>query len=231
VRAVDDLERSYRRWLRWYPHSFRAEHEEEMLAVLVSTAPPGRRHPEPMERVNLLLSAASVWTRPRIARSDRAMHLALRFMWLGAGVELAVSLMVWATSGNIRSAILTKDPHYSSAQWHAETTGRLEPLAIVAGAFVLIWLWLAWANGRGHRWAKIAFALLFIETTFSLLHGLDQGSATYARQDLIAGILLWVIELSAVIALIHSELGRFAVARTRTLALPARPTVPTEELF
>lgn len=30
-----DLERTYRRRLRWYPRAFRRGHEEEVLAVLV----------------------------------------------------------------------------------------------------------------------------------------------------------------------------------------------------
>lgn len=33
-----DLERGYRRWLRWYPKSFRREHEAEILAVLMAGA-------------------------------------------------------------------------------------------------------------------------------------------------------------------------------------------------
>ena len=31
-----DLEHGYRRWLRWYPKSFRREHEAEILAVLLA---------------------------------------------------------------------------------------------------------------------------------------------------------------------------------------------------
>jgi len=33
-----DLERGYRRWLRWYPQAFRREHEAEMLGVLLALA-------------------------------------------------------------------------------------------------------------------------------------------------------------------------------------------------
>ncbi len=30
------LERGYRRWLRWYPKTFRREHETEVLTVLMA---------------------------------------------------------------------------------------------------------------------------------------------------------------------------------------------------
>ena len=33
--AAGDLECGYRRWLRWYPRSFRREHEAEILGVLM----------------------------------------------------------------------------------------------------------------------------------------------------------------------------------------------------
>jgi hypothetical protein len=42
----DPLERRYRRWLALYPRSFRAEHEEEMIAVLMQRADPGQRRPK-----------------------------------------------------------------------------------------------------------------------------------------------------------------------------------------
>jgi hypothetical protein len=47
------LERRYRRWLSLYPASFRAEHEEEMVAVLMQGAEPDQRHPRPHEVTDL----------------------------------------------------------------------------------------------------------------------------------------------------------------------------------
>jgi hypothetical protein len=226
---VRELERSYRRWLRYYPRSFREEHEEEMLTILVASVAPGRRRPEAMECLDLLVSALVVWVRPRIPRSDRSTRLAVRLMLLGAAVELAVSLIVWATLGEVRAAIVARNPGYTSGQWHAEVGGTLEPLAIAAGAFVVVWLWMAWANGRGRRWAKIVFTLLLVETTFSLLHGLYQGSATYAPQDLAAGVLLWIVELSAVIVLCHGELRRRVAAQSLSVTTLPRLALPADE--
>lgn len=47
------LERRYRRWLALYPKSFRAEHEEEMVAVLMQTADPDQTRPTAREATDL----------------------------------------------------------------------------------------------------------------------------------------------------------------------------------
>jgi hypothetical protein len=40
-----ELERRYRRLLGFYPRTFRAQHEQEMLVVLMACARDGRRRP------------------------------------------------------------------------------------------------------------------------------------------------------------------------------------------
>ena len=47
------LERRYRRWLALYPKSFRAEREDEMVAVLIQSADPDQRRPRAREAANL----------------------------------------------------------------------------------------------------------------------------------------------------------------------------------
>ena len=47
------LERRYRRWLALYPKSFRAEREDEMVAVLIQGAGPDQTRPRPREAANL----------------------------------------------------------------------------------------------------------------------------------------------------------------------------------
>jgi hypothetical protein len=81
------------------------------------------------------------------------------------------------------------------------------------GAAVGVWLWMAWANGRGHRWALVVFAMFFGVNVVSLFSGLTQGSATYARADLIAGSVLCLVALAAVV-LISTE-GPALTACTR----------------
>ena len=193
-----DLERGYRRWLRWYPRSFRREHEAEILAVLLAGAREGQRRPEPTECLDLLRSALWMRLRPSMPRSNRAVFAAIKLMYLGAVTELAALITILATIGDVRSNVLSADPGLTEGEWHAVVAGQLGPTAIAAGLAVGFWLWMAWAIGRGHRWARTAFACFFALNVFGLLSGLIHGSAVYARPDLAIGIVLCLVELAAV---------------------------------
>jgi hypothetical protein len=60
----EGLERRYRRLLAWYPAVHRAEHEEEMLGVLLAAAREGQRRPRPGEAANLIGGALKIRLRP-----------------------------------------------------------------------------------------------------------------------------------------------------------------------
>ncbi len=202
-----DLERGYRRWLRWYPQAFRREHEAEMLGVLLAGARAGQRRPALMECLDLLRGALWMRLRPRVPRSDRSVVTAVRLMYLGAVVELAVALTIVATIGNVRSNVAKRYPGLTAGQWHVVVIGQLEPLAVTAGIAVGFWLWMAWSIGRGRRWARIAFALFVGLNTWSLLNGLAGGSAVYARPDLAVASALWLVELAAVALLFRVKMA------------------------
>jgi hypothetical protein len=197
-----DLERGYRRLLRWYPKTFRREHEAEILSVLMAGAREGQRRPEVMECVDLVRGALRMHLRPSVPRSDRFVFTAVRLMYLGAVLELATALTILATIGDVRANLAHRNQAPTDIEWHAVVAGQLEPTAVAAGVAVGFWLWMAWALGRRHSWARIAFAIFFGVNTFSLLDGLAHGSAMYARVDLVIGIALWLVELAAVTLLI-----------------------------
>jgi hypothetical protein len=207
------LEQSYQRWLRCYPKAFRQEHGAEILAVLMDSADASERPPTLVDRLDLLRSALWLRLRPRIPRSDRSMCAAIKLMWIGAIVELAVAITVFGTTGDVRSSIISRNPGLTQAQWHAEVTGQLDHLIVAASIAVGFWLLMALANGRRQRWARVAFALFFGLNTYSLLTGLAAGSATYARADLVAGTVLWLVELTALVLIFDKELRRLAVLR------------------
>jgi hypothetical protein len=193
-----DLEGGYRRWLRWYPKTFRREHEAEILGVLMAGAREGQRRPEPMECLDLIGSSLRMRLRTRVPRSRRSVFTAVRLMYVGAVVQLATAITIAATIGDVKSNVATKNPGLTEIEWQAVVASQVEPKAVAAGIAVGFWLWMAWSTGRGHRWARIAFGIFFGLTTFSLLDGLAQGSAVYARADLAVGIVLWLVELAAV---------------------------------
>jgi hypothetical protein len=202
-----DLERGYRRWVRWYPKAFRREHESEILAVLLTGARAGQRRPAPRECLDLLRSALWMRLGPRVPRSNRAAFVAVKLMCVGAVVELAAAVTILVTIGDVRSKVVERSPGLTEREWQAIVAGQLAPVAVAAGIAVGFWLWTAWAIGRGHRWARIAFAGFFALNTVALLRGLIQGSAVYAPLDLAIGSVLWLVELAAVAYIFHMRLG------------------------
>ena len=64
------LEQGYRRLLGWYPRAFRREHADEMLAVLLASAPEGQRRPGLAESADLLWSALKMRLRGPGPASD-----------------------------------------------------------------------------------------------------------------------------------------------------------------
>jgi hypothetical protein len=73
-----------------------------------------------------------------------------------------------------------------------------------------LWLWLAWANGRGYHWARPAFAAFFCALTTGLFFGLGEGggedAVPYTWADIIATTVLWLTGLTAIV-LIFSEMA------------------------
>lgn len=68
----NDLERRYRRWLRWYPASFRREYEAEILGVLMAGAREGQRRPELLECLDLMTNGLRMRLRPAAPRPARS---------------------------------------------------------------------------------------------------------------------------------------------------------------
>jgi hypothetical protein len=176
VTGTDDLERQYRRWLRWYPKSFRREYEDEILGVLLACAQAGQRRPGLLECLDLVTNALRMRVRPTQPRSERWARTAAWVMYIGALVELAAVVTILATTGDVAANLVGRNPGYPDAHWQAVVEGEVEGVALAAGIAVACWLGLAWAIGRGHRWARIAFAIFFGVNVMSLLDGLAKGS-------------------------------------------------------
>ena len=201
--AAADLERAYRRWLRWYPKAFRREHEAEVLGVLMAGAREGQRSPGPMECLDLVRGAMRMRLRPHLPRSDRVGHAAVRLMYLGAVLDLVAACTIVATLGEVKAQVVAQDPGLTGTEWQAIVSGQLEPKALAAGVAVGCWVWMAWAIGRGRRWPRIAFVIFFGLNTASLVDGLAGGSAVFAGTDLAIGLVLWSVELAVLALVLH----------------------------
>jgi hypothetical protein len=197
------LERGYRRVLACYPKAFRRESEEEILAVLLATAGEGQGRVGLAESADLIKGAIKMHL--GLSRSPRPVRNAVRLMCLGAVLTLAVLVTVLVTLGGVRSAAAHD---LAAGQWPTVMLTQVGPWLASAPIGAGLWLWLAWANGRGYHWARPAFVAFFCVLTVVVFFGLGEGGGEdalpYTWADLIAAALPWLAGAAAAL-LISSE--------------------------
>ncbi|HUL28696.1 MAG TPA: hypothetical protein VLW44_23315 [Streptosporangiaceae bacterium] len=138
------------------------------------------------------------------SRPPATVVAASRLMYAGAALELAALITIVVTAGSVRSAVLAAHP----AQWHAvliHITGDEIGAPIAIG----LWLWLAWASGRGYDWARLVFTAFFGLMTLSLLNALAGHGLVYARADVTAGLALWLVALAAIVLIFSKKSNRY----------------------
>ena len=200
---MSQLERGYRRVLACYPKAFRRESGEEILAVLMATAGEGQRRVGLAESADLIMGALRMHF--GLSRSPRPVRNAVRLMCLGAVLTLAVLVTVLVTLGGVRPAAAHD---LAAGQWPTVMLTQVGPWLASAPIGAGLWLWLAWANGRGYHWARPAFVAFFCVLTVVVFFGLGEGGGEdalpYTWADLIAAALPWLAGAAAAL-LISSE--------------------------
>ena len=133
----------------------------------------------------------------------RSVKTAVRLMYAGAALDAIGVILGLATIGTLKSDIVK----HSKKQLTATQIHGIEVISIV-GTVVIgliaigIWLWMAWANGKGRNWARIVSAVLFGIDTLSLLLSFTRANVAGA---LILGVLVWLVGLGAVILIYNKE--------------------------
>jgi hypothetical protein len=209
------LERGYRRLLACYPRAFRRENEEEILAVLMACAQDGQTRPTLEACADLVKGAVRMRLRPRPGQ-PRTVFAAVRLMYAGALAELAALITIVATAGSVRSAVMHSYPAAAhGAAVHLVVDETFAPIIIA------LWLWLAWATGRRKDPARLAFAALFGLISLSILGAFAEDAAIYAPADLIAGGMLWLVALAALVLIFTPASNRYFRPEAAAVAHPA----------
>ena len=186
----EHLERAYRRLLAWYPRAFRRENEQEILAVLIASAPPGQRRPGLAEAADLIRSGLWLRLRPSVPRSARTVRAAVKLMYAGAAVSTVNLVILLALIGDIKVSQLLNTPFITvSIAW------SLAPLAL--------WLWMARETGRGRNWARIVSTVLFGAATLDLtgpfgLPGIRVSLVPVVAASTIIPVLYWLVGAAVV---------------------------------
>jgi hypothetical protein len=198
----EELERAYRRLVACYPRSFRRENEEELVAVLLATAPDGQRRPGIAESADLIRGAVKM--RMGLSRTPHTVLNAVRLMYLGAVVELGLLVTVLLTEDSIRAAVLHRYPQLTAAELGGlNTVFTIDTVGCSVAA--LLWLWVAWATGKGSQLARIVAISCFALSTVGIIINLANEDMLYAPAAMIGAFALWLIGLAAIVNLLRRQ--------------------------
>jgi len=202
MNSMPELERGYRRLVACYPRSFRKENEEEIVAVLLATALPGQRRPGIAESFDLLRGAARM--RMGLTRAPQSVVTAVRLMCLGAAAQALTLITVLVTWGSMRSAAAHHYPQYAAQVTRIVNDDVIGDMVILP-ILVATWLLVAWGNGRGNQWARLA--AISLATLYTLVLGaeLSEGVATVAPAALVVSCATWALGVAAVVFILKSR--------------------------
>ncbi len=172
------------------------------LAALIADLPAG-------------LAAAEPSYQPARARAPLPVRTAAWLMCLGAVLTLADVATVLMTLPGIRSAAV-QDVDFTGGRWHIFMLTVVVPALASAPIVAGVWLWLAWANGRGYRWARSAFVAFFCVLTMVPLFGIGRDALPYTWADVIVAMVLWLVGLAAMALIISPTAGPYYQRRTAT---------------
>jgi hypothetical protein len=138
------------------------------------------------------------------APRPRTVRAAVTLMLAGAAAEVAAMITVVVTSGAVRAAVAARYPVAVDAV-------LVHQMAMLVGTPIAIglWLWLAWANGRGEDWARMISAASFGLLTLAVMTSLSQHAVTYAPANMIAAAIVWAIGLVSVVLIFTPAAGRY----------------------
>jgi hypothetical protein len=205
------LELAYRRLVACYPRSFRRENEEEIVTVLLATAPDGQRRPGIAESIDLLRGAVRM--RMSLSRTPHTVLNAVRLMYLGAVAELGALITLWLTEGSIRAAVWHRYPMLTAGQVGQLNTIFTVDLAVGAAA-VPLWLLMAWTTGKGSQLARVAAIVCFAFSTAGMVADLANGSPQFAPAAFTCGSVVWLIGLAAIVNLFRKQSMAFYERQT-----------------
>lgn len=143
---------------------------------------------------------------PEQIQPPRSVLNAVKLMYAGAALEVLAVIIAVVTIGSLKSAILARHPAYTAASLHTAEVARTVPLVIGGLIAIGLWLWMAWANGKGRSWARVVSAVFFGINTLDLLISLLM---VHAVATLIIGVVIWLVGLGAIALLFGKESGSF----------------------
>jgi len=150
-----------------------------------------------------------------LSRAPRPVRSAVRLMCAGAVLTLGGVVTVLVTLGGVRWAAAYD---LEARQWPFVMLTQVGFWLVSAPIGAGVWLWLAWANGRGYSWARSAFVAFFCVLTVVPLFGAGRDALPYTWADVIAAAVLWLVGLVAVLLIFSGTASPYYQRRAATRA-------------
>lgn len=135
-----------------------------------------------------------------------SLRMAVRLMYAGAVLEVLSLIVALVTISSLKAAILKADPAFTSSQLHSAEV--ISTASVIVGAVITagLWLWMAWANKRGRRWARIVSAVFFAINTLDLAASFVR---VHATATVLIAVLIWLVGLAAIVLLFRRDASSF----------------------
>ena len=233
------LERGYRRLLFFYPARYRRVHEEEMLAVLVTAAPEGKRRPGIAEAADLIWGALRVRCQPSRNSGEPAWRDALAVMSVILPVIMLVVFAVQETRISPSAPLWVLKEVAAPSALVALVLLRLRRLATLAAVAMFLWVafrsgdgTLFWAMWNAHLLVPLSLEIVALAASPGPRRGLQILTWKHGALVVIAALavstawypvgLIVIAVIGAAMAL-ASSLGRWLLMLLAIAAIPALP--------
>jgi hypothetical protein len=118
---------------------------------------------------------ASAWTAPADGGAPpleppRSIRIAVRLMVAGAVLSTLGIFVTFMQRDEIRDQLSDADPNLTADELDTAVNVAIAANVMVSVLVIGLWLWMAWANNRGRRWARtVATVLGVLNVLFTVM--------------------------------------------------------------
>jgi hypothetical protein len=141
--------------------------------------------------------------------APQSIQNAVKLMYVGAGLSIVELIIGLATLGSLKSAILKRNPSFTTSQVHSAEAVSVAIVILVGLLGAGLWVWMARSNAAGKSWARVVSSVLFGIFTLELISALARANAT---AGLVLDILVWLVGLGAIVLLWRRESSEYFAA-------------------
>lgn len=156
----------------------------------------------------------------------RSLRYAVWFMYLGALLSL-IDIFIGAAAKNsvldtARQQALDRGDAPADVDQAISTLSTAYTWTVIGVGIIatLLWVWMAWANSKGHKWARVVATILFAINTIGVISALvsQQTTAVYLWMT----IITWLVGLVALYLLWSREASAYIERISELRATPSR---------